>query len=453
MSPKQHTRTALQRVLRLAALALFCVATPVWVRAQGTTAYVYDDNGRLHAVVSPTGEAAVYEYDAAGNFTAIRRLTADDLELLSFSPREGVPGDLVTFVGVGFGAGVNALLFNGTPARVVSVSVPQVVAEVPQGATSGPVTLVTPRGSVTTPVPFTIRGLHVSPAAAKLISGESLLFTATVVLGGDQSVRWSVNGAEGGDAGVGTISLDGLYTAPSLPQNLPSSLVFVRATSVAAPEVFGEAQVTVLGTEFVLPARAAGVSVRIADARDSSSSLVGRGVTVRIASPAESSAPASGGVSVKIASASETSTPAGAAVSVRIASEPDVSAPSSAGVSARIADAADLTPTFAAGVSTTTAPNISSIAPGQISRGTTINVTIGGANFGGATGIKFIAADGSVDTNVVASNLTVSADGTSLTATLSVGAGATLGQYVLVVTTSGGHSLTADGGGNRIVIQ
>src|SRR5215210_2358081 len=151
MSPHRRIGTALGRALKVVALAFFCVAAPRGARAQGTTAYVYDDNGRLHAVVSPAGEAAVYEYDAAGNFTAVRRLTANDLELLSFSPREGVPGDLVTFVGVGFGAGVNAVLFNGTAARVVGVTLPTVVAEVPQGATSGPVTIVTPRGSVTTP--------------------------------------------------------------------------------------------------------------------------------------------------------------------------------------------------------------------------------------------------------------------------------------------------------------
>jgi len=104
-------------------------------------------------------------------------------------------------------------------------------------------------------------------------------------------------------------------------------------------------------------------------------------------------------------------------------------------------------------VSTTTAPNISSIAPGQISRGTTLNVTINGANFGGATTIKFIAADGSIDTNIVASNLTVSADGMSLTATLNIGATASSGQHVVVVATTNGHSLTVDSGTNRIVIQ
>lgn len=396
MSPKQHTRTAPRRALRLAALALFCVATPGWARAQGTTAYVYDDNGRLHAVVSPTGEAAVYEYDAVGNFTAIRRLKADDLELLSFSPREGVPGDLVTFVGVGFGAGVNAVLFNGTAARVVSVSVPKVVAEVPQGATSGPVTLVTPRGSVTTPSPFTIRGLHVSPAAAKIISGESIPFTATVVLGGNQSVRWSVNGAEGGDAGVGTISPGGLYTAPPLPRSQPSALVFVRAMSEAAPELFGEAEVTVLNPDFIRTARSPAVSVRVVN------------------TPAVS--PFSREVSVRLGNA-QTVSPRGAAVSL------------------------------------TTAPSVSAISPGQISRGATVTVTLGGANLRGATDIKFVGANGAVDSNVVASGLSFSAAGTSMTATLKVNAGAAPGPHVVVIIAAGGRSQSVDTGTNVVLIQ
>ena len=47
---------------------MFVFTTPA-IHAQqgGTTRYVYDDNGRLIAVISPTGEANVYEYDAAGN--------------------------------------------------------------------------------------------------------------------------------------------------------------------------------------------------------------------------------------------------------------------------------------------------------------------------------------------------------------------------------------------------
>ena len=54
---------------------------------QGATTYAYDDKGRLIAVISPAGEANVYEYDAAGNFTGIKRLTANDLAILGWNSR------------------------------------------------------------------------------------------------------------------------------------------------------------------------------------------------------------------------------------------------------------------------------------------------------------------------------------------------------------------------------
>jgi YD repeat-containing protein len=313
-------------------MGVVCIVSPSVVRAQGTTRYVYDDNGRLHAVISPSGEASVWEYDAAGNFTAIRRLTADDLELLSFSPHEGVPGDLVTFTGVGFNAGVSAVSFNGTLSTNVQITPPIVVAEVPQGATTGLITLTTPHGSVTTPVPFTIGGIRVTPASVSLLSRNTVQFSATVMLSGDQSVTWSVNGTEGGNAAFGTISNTGFYTAPTLSLGQLSARVFVRATSVATPGAFGEAQVTVLNSEFVRLAQSSGVSVRIGN--------------------------------------TTTTAPISAVVSVRIGNT-TTTAPISAGVSVRIGNTTSSAPTSLA-VSVTTAPNIASVAPTQISRGTTV---------------------------------------------------------------------------------
>lgn len=407
-------RIILKRTLEGLIVMLICAAIPSSIMAQGTTQYVYDDNGRLHAVISPSGEAAVYEYDAAGNFTAIRRLKADDLELFSFSPHEGVPGDLVTFTGVGFGAGVSAVLFNGTQSRIVNTTLSTVVAEVPQGATTGAVTITTPRWSVVTPIPFTIRGIRLSPSVvSRLLPGDNVQFTASVTLDGDQSLKWSVNEAESGNAAVGAISTDGLYTAPNLPLSVRTSTFFVRATSVAVPEVFGEAQVTVVNPEFVRVTRSSAVSVRI-------------GNTTAIA-------PTSGGVSVRIGNTTTASL-------------------SSMGVSVRVGNTSTVSPN-SAGVSVTTSPNISSISPNQISRGATITFTISGANLSGAADIKLIDANGAIDSNIVASNPTVSADGTLLTATLNVSASAAPGQRVVIVITANGHSQTVNTSTNTMVIQ
>ena len=67
------------RAIEVLILVFALVIAPVSAAVQqgGTTRFVYDDNGRLRAVVSPTGEAVVYEYDQAGKFTLIRGLAAN----------------------------------------------------------------------------------------------------------------------------------------------------------------------------------------------------------------------------------------------------------------------------------------------------------------------------------------------------------------------------------------
>ncbi len=227
----------------LAALVVAIVlAAASSAHAQGsTTRYIYDDNGRLRAVIAPSGEANVYEYDAAGNITAIRRNTAGTLEVLDFSPKEGVPGTQVRITGTGFGGGVNAVAFNGTAARIISVNAPVVVVTVPSGVTTGPITVTTLQGTATTAQPFVVKGLQLTPPSASLNTSQSVQFTAVLFpLGGDQSVLWSVNGVEGGNAAIGTITATGLYTAPMIP--FPPAVV--RATSVADPSLLEDALVT-----------------------------------------------------------------------------------------------------------------------------------------------------------------------------------------------------------------
>src|SRR5262245_12658874 len=103
-------------LVTLTLVFLFAIATGYAYTQGGETRSVYDDNGRLRGVIAPNGEANVYEYDLAGNITAIRRNTANTLEAIGFSPREGAPGTRVTIVGTGFGNGVNVVAFNGTAA-------------------------------------------------------------------------------------------------------------------------------------------------------------------------------------------------------------------------------------------------------------------------------------------------------------------------------------------------
>lgn len=402
----------------ITAFALVVAMTPPGARAQqgGTTRFVYDDNGRLTAVISPSGEAAVYDYDAAGNFTAIRRISADTLTLLAFFPHEGGARDEVTFVGTGFNAGVTTVSFNGTSAQVVNVTPSAVVAVVPDAATTGPVTIVTPRGTLVTPVPFAIVSrVRVSPFTATLLSGDTIAFTAIVGGGGDQSVVWSVNGIVGGNNTVGAISAAGLYSAPNLPGNASLSAV-VRATSVAQPALFGESQVRVLNPNALVPLRAASVSVRKGDPRGLAA---GRAPLVSVRRGAVISGP---------------STSLSAPVSVNFGA---------AGV--RVATV------FSPFVSATTGPAISGISPASIARGATVTMIVNGANLSGATNVRFINSSGAIDTAITATNLTVSAEGSQLTATVTVTTGAATGTRVVVVTAAAGTALPA--GHNTITIQ
>lgn len=204
------------------------------------TRYVYDNAGRLRAVVAPDGQANIYDYDAAGNTLGVRVVPPTHLEIFAFNPKQGVPGDQVSFVGVGFGDGVNGALFNGTAAQISNVSLTSFIATVPVMATTGPITILTQSGSFTTTEPFLIQGVSITPTSAQVGPGESVQFTATVFsLDTDLSVNWSVNGIPGGNSNLGTISANGFYTAPALP-----SSVTIRATSNADPTLFAEAAVS-----------------------------------------------------------------------------------------------------------------------------------------------------------------------------------------------------------------
>jgi YD repeat-containing protein len=410
----------------------------------GTTTYIYDDNGRLHVVISPTGEAAVYEYDAAGNITSIRRLAAGTLAIFSFAPHEGVPGDQVTIVGSGFGAGVSNVSFNGASATIVSVSGSRIVATVPAGATTGPITVTTPQGSVSTTTPFTIAGLRVSPSAAIVRFGESVQFTAEVLPSTiDQSVIWSVNGSIGGNAGVGTISTAGVYTAP----NTAFSSLTIRATSVADNTRFAEALVKVTDPNDIQTVFAAPLTVQRGDTAPVTAAAAP--LTVQYDKVAELQTAMSAGVTVQRAPLDKV-TAMSPSITVQRGDTAKVG-----GLSQPVTVLYQGSATFTAqtAVSATAGPYIQSLTPASLARGTSTSVTITGVGLTGATTLRFInAATGANDTTITVSNLVVSPDGTSLTATLTVSGSAALGARIVVVATPNGDSIRVDVTSNRINI-
>jgi YD repeat-containing protein len=150
-------------LIRLRSLVLLTIASflflPGLVMGQqgGTARYLYDDNGRLTAVLLPNGEASLYNYDAAGNLVSISRQVSTVLLVLDFTPKFGVEGISVAVYGTGFSTNPseNIVSFNGAPATISSSSLTEIIVTVPVGATTGPITVTTPLGTVMTTSIFT----------------------------------------------------------------------------------------------------------------------------------------------------------------------------------------------------------------------------------------------------------------------------------------------------------
>lgn len=139
------TRFASRTLLLTSVLLLFCAPA----RTQTRTVYLYDELGRLKAVLTPSGEAAIYNYDAAGNISSITRQLSTVLSILDFTPHKGTAGSSVTIYGTGFSStpAQNIVLINGVAASVTAASATQLIVTVPASATSGHIAVTTAGGT------------------------------------------------------------------------------------------------------------------------------------------------------------------------------------------------------------------------------------------------------------------------------------------------------------------
>jgi hypothetical protein len=83
--------------------------------------------------------------------------------------------------------------------------------------------------------------VSITPATVNVAAGGNVQFIATVSGNSNAGVIWRVNGIAGGDGSAGTITIDGLYTAP-----LAASSAAVSAASLADPADSATATATVL---------------------------------------------------------------------------------------------------------------------------------------------------------------------------------------------------------------
>jgi YD repeat-containing protein len=457
---------------------------------QAPVRYVYDSDGRLIGVIAPDGQAAVYTYDAVGNITSIQSIAATSFALLSFSPQQGAPGDQVVFTGVGLDT-VTSVSFNGTAAQVLSASSNLLTAQVPNGATTGVVTLSGSRGTLTTATAFTVVArVQVVPSSIVVLPGAPVKFQASVIGMANQQVTWAVNGTVGGNSSVGTIDATGLYLAPGINSGLTAT---VTATSKADPSVVGQATAIVnpgasqvrgpsVAVSVGAPPRnlysaiSPAIAVSVGTPPRSLSSAISPAIAVSVGAPPRNlSSAISPAVAVSVGTPPRSlSSAISPAVAVAIGTPPrnlsSAISPAvavSVGATARNPSSAispavavsvgtpprNLSSAISPTVSATTGPVINGISPSAFARGTTATITVTGQNLAGATSVSFVPLNGARETSITVSNIVASADGTTLTFTAVVGSSANVGSDVIYVTTSNGISATASAGANVVQIQ
>ena len=103
-------------------------------------------------------------------------------------------------------------------------------------------------------------------------------------------------------------------------------------------------------------------------------------------------------------------------------------------------------------VAITRGPAVLTVAPATGPVGATnLAVTLTGANFQGATTVRFLR-NGSVDPTLTATGVTPAGNGASLTCTLTIGGSAATGARVVQVVSPQGTSTVFDLGTNRFTV-
>jgi YD repeat-containing protein len=391
----------MNRAIRLAAFLLaFCVGLLSRDTAEAQqVCYSYDALGRLTGVIDQNNQAAFYDYDAVGNILSIRRQSpSGPVTIFAFDPSSNAPGGSVEIFGIGFNAtpNQNQVTIGGTPATVSSTLPCTLIVQVPANAATGQITVATPLGQATSSSTFLVSGLVIGGTAGAVLTGGSIQFTALTNGCGDPTLIWRVNGIVGGNATVGTIDSNGLYTAPhAVP--VPAT-VTIRADSVGCDELFAENTITIV-TQFT-----GFVFASVSANHGAPPVLFPPNTVLHSASVVYGSAPSEAAQGSIISSASVANVPV-----------------------------------------------ISATNPKNAARGSNFDITIMGINLAGSTDLRFLGAS-TPDAAITVTNVTVNGAGTTLTAHVSILSTAIAGTRTLRVDNPIGNSTAGNTGVNIFTI-
>jgi YD repeat-containing protein len=142
--------------------------------------YLYDDLGQLTKVIDSTGIVIDYVYDPVGNILQIKRssVAPGTAAIFNFTPQLGTLGQTVTIQGQAFDPtpANNIVQFNGTTAPVLSALPTTITVKVPDGATTGPISVTVGGQTATSTNNFTV----IVPPAITGMSCKSALFNKVI---------------------------------------------------------------------------------------------------------------------------------------------------------------------------------------------------------------------------------------------------------------------------------
>lgn len=204
--------------------------------------YVYDDVGRLRAVIDPASDTAIYVYDSVGNLTGITRQSSTTLAVLQFTPGTGPVGTTVTIYGTGFSAtpASNTVKFNGTTATVLTASTTVLTANVPSGATTGSIAVTVGANTATSVASFAV-GTNPAPTITSFSPAIGPPGTAVTITGTNYNTTPTKNKVTFSPtyAVVSTASATSLgVTVPIGAQSGPIGVATLNGSTLSANEFF-----------------------------------------------------------------------------------------------------------------------------------------------------------------------------------------------------------------------